>query len=256
MCASELNLTDAGSSWMLCRTFTRFRHCMMWGFQQEIPLTANALLSCPQRLFSNWATQCRQGFALIYPTKLIRMIRFCYAKLYCLSFWPEWWCWAKRWTRFSLMRELVPYSFSIIHGIAEYVSTRGCQKESRPYCKVLLLFLWIAGYEMINRLIHWTNWMRVKETKELRHTKRGQGSSGPLFSPFHRDFLLFCSNRGRKAHQSAFSAFTYPQCLELCRDGKAWLFAGCWSTTQWAKIKGMHVKFYNAFMNSQSTLHL
>ncbi len=26
--------------------------------------------------------------------------------------------------------ELVPYSFSIIHGIAEYVSTRGCQKES------------------------------------------------------------------------------------------------------------------------------
>ncbi len=72
-----------------------------------------------------------------------------------------------------------------------------------------------------------TNWMRVKETKELRHTKRGQGSNGPPFSPFHRDFLLYCSNRRRKAHQSAFSAFTYPRCLELCRDGKAWLFAGC-----------------------------
>lgn len=161
---------------------------MMWGFQLDIPLMVNALLSCPRRLFSNWATQCRQGFALIYPTKLIRMIRFCYAKLYCLSFWPEWWCWAKRWTRFSLMRELVPYSFSIIHGIAEYVSTRGCQKESRPYCKVLLLFLWIAGYEMINRLIHWTNWMRVKETKELRHTKRGR-FQWPAIQPFSLWFL-------------------------------------------------------------------
>ncbi len=110
-------------------------------------------------------------------------------------------------------------------------------KESRPYCKVLLLFLWIEGYEMINRLIHWTNWMRVKETKELRHTKRGQGSSGPPFSPFHRDFLLYCSNRRRKAHQSAFSAFTYPRCLELCRDGKAWLFAGCWSTASELKSR-------------------
>ncbi|KAL1248604.1 hypothetical protein QQF64_021922, partial [Cirrhinus molitorella] len=76
-----------------------------------------------------------------------------------------------------------------------------------------LYYSWHRGicYEMINRLIHWTNWMRVKETKELRHTKRGQGSSGPPFSPFHRDFLLYCSNRRRKAHQSAFSAFAYPR---------------------------------------------
>lgn len=44
--------------------------------------------------------------------------------------------------------------------------------------------------------------------------------------------------------------------VSSCRDGKAWLFAGCWSAAQWAKIKGMHVEFYHAFMNCQCILNL
>lgn len=35
-------------------------------------------------------------------------------------------------------------------------------KESRLYCKVFALFLSIADYEMINRLIHRANWMRAE----------------------------------------------------------------------------------------------
>lgn len=68
----------------------------------------------------------------------------------------------------------------------------------------------MGGYEMINRLIHRANWMRVKETGELQPAKGEQSASGPLFSLFTVISPLYDSKERRGAHQSAFRAGAPP----------------------------------------------
>lgn len=73
------------------------------------------------------------------------------------------------------MRELVPYSVPVIHSAVEHTSSReGVKRRAGPIAKCLPCWSWKGGYETINRLIHWANWMRARETGELRGDPRGE----------------------------------------------------------------------------------
>lgn len=121
------------------------------------------------------------------------------------------------------MRELVPYSVPVIHSAVEHTSTReGVKRRAGPIAKCLPCWSWKGGYETINRLIHWANWMRARETGELRGDPRGERRAMALL---FRSFIGPGSPPGGERRGSRSSK----RLLEILSRGlsKDWSGWGC-----------------------------